>query len=218
MAKSSLPGRGSEESLQIAILEWIEEHRPDLMCVHIPNGAIRSHKERQRMLEQGMTPGMPDLLLIDAEGRHGYMEVKTDRGAISMTQWDIREELVRRQVPWALVRSCEDVEKTLGEWGWEAPTPPAKREPEAYPTWPKRLANLPLPLQNALTDLPWDEPQAVSTRFGETWVRTLAPPPPAFQELWKAHKAELKSVGITLKRGKRRVWQATWWFNRKAET
>ena len=79
--KAIMPGsRQNEESLQSTILHWMEQHRPDLLCIHIPNGAIRTHRERRRMLEQGMVPGMPDLLLIDAEGRHGYMEVKTDRG------------------------------------------------------------------------------------------------------------------------------------------
>ena len=105
--------RESEEGLQTKSLGWVEEHRPDLMCVHIPNGAIRFHKERRRMLEQGMTPGMPDLLLIDGAGRHGYMEVETDRGAISMAQWDIRSDLKQRKVPWALA----EVQEALADWG-----------------------------------------------------------------------------------------------------
>ena len=124
----------------------MEERQPDLMCVHIPNGAIRTHKERLRMLEQGMTPGMPDLLVIDSAGRHGYMEVKTDRGAISMAQWDIRTELMQRQVPWALVRSLEDVQGALVDWGWGSVNAgPALNSPE-LPEWPARIEELPPPI------------------------------------------------------------------------
>lgn len=155
--------RSSEESLKTEILGWIEEHRPDLMFVHIPNGAIRTHKERRRMLEQGMIPGMPDLLVIDAAGRHGYMEVKTDRGAISMAQWDIHTELLNRQVPWALVHSLEEVESALADWGWNSETAvPASDSPE-IPEWPARVEDLPRLLRQALTALPWTEPEAITT-------------------------------------------------------
>ena len=90
-----------------------------------------------------MTPGMPDLLVIDAAGRHGYMEVKTDRGAISMAQWDIRTELMDRQVPRALVRSLEEVQGALVDWGWDSVSSvPAPNSPD-LPEWPVRIEELP---------------------------------------------------------------------------
>ncbi len=208
---------GSEESLQTAILNWMEEHRPDLMCVHIPNGAIRTHKERRRMRAQGMTPGMPDLLLIDAEGQHGYMEVKTDRGSLSMAQWDIRTELVQRQVPWALVRSLAEVQDTLAQWGWDspaAPAPPAAPEP---PEWPARIEGLTRLLRQALIVLPWAEPKAVTTKYGANWVRRLAPVPSEFLELWEDYKADLKTAGIVLKQVRGKGWNATWYYYAKGE-
>ena len=155
--------RESEESLQTAILGWMEEYRPDLLCVHIPNGAIRTHKERLRMLEQGMKPGMPDLMVIDAAGRHGYMEVKTDRGAISMAQWDTRTELMDRQVPWALVRSLEDVQGALLDWGWDSVSAGPDLESPDLPEWPARIEELPHLLRLALTALPWAEAEAITT-------------------------------------------------------
>ncbi len=206
----------SEESLQSAILSWIEECRPDLMCVHFPNGAIRTHKERRRMLKQGMVPGMPDLLLIDAVGNHGYMEVKTDRGSISMAQWDVREELVRRGVLWALVRSLSDVRDTLADWGWESPAVPAPASDEPA-EWPDRIEGLPRLLRKALIDLPWAEAEAVTTKYGANWVRKLAPTPVEFQELWQDHKADLKKAGITLTQVRGQGWTATWYFYAKGE-
>ncbi len=207
----------SEESLQTTILGWMEEHRPDLMCVHIPNGAIRTHKERRRMLEQGMTPGMPDLLLIDTAGQHGYMEVKTDRGAISMTQWDIRTELLNRQVPWALVRSLEEVQGASVNWGWDSvPASPAPDSPE-LPEWPARVEELPRLLRQALIALPWAEPEAITTKFGSNWVRQLVPTPLEFQELWEDHKADLKKAGVGLKQVKGQGWTATWYYYAKGE-
>lgn len=215
--KSYSPGsRQDEESLQSTILNWMEQHRPDLLCIHIPNGAIRTHRERRRMLEQGMVPGMPDLLLIDAEGRHGYMEVKTDRGALSMTQWDIREELVKRQVPWALVRSVGDVERTLTAWAWEAPTTLAEEE-SVLPDWPQRAETMPSLLRSAVTGLSWAEPVEISTMYGNNWARHLVPVPEEFRELWKEYKQDLKAAGIVLKRERNQGWIGIWYYYAKSE-
>ena len=197
----------------------MEEHRPDLMCVHIPNGAIRTHKERRRMLEQGMTPGMPDLLLIDAAGQHGYMEVKTDRGAISMAQWDIRTELMQRQgscglwfVHWKRCKSA------LADWGWDSRRLQGQTldSPE-LPEWPARVEELPRLLRQALTALPWAEPEAITTKYGPNWVRQLVPTPLEFKELWEDHKADLKKAGVGLKQVKGQGWTATWYYYAKGE-
>ena len=206
--------RQDEENLQSTILNWMEQQRPDLLCIHIPNGAIRTHRERRRMLEQGMVPGMPDLLLIDAEGRHGYMEVKTDRGSLSMTQWDIREELVKRKVPWALVRSVEDVERTLTTWEWEAPTTLAGKE-SVLPGWPQRAEALPSLLHRAVTELSWAEPVEISTMYGNNWARHLAPAPEEFRELWQEYRQDLKAAGIVLKRERNQGWIGIWYYYAK---
>ncbi len=215
--KAIMPGsRQNEESLQSTILHWMEQHRPDLLCIHIPNGAIRTHRERRRMLEQGMVPGMPDLLLIDAEGRHGYMEVKTDRGSLSMTQWDIREELVKRKVPWALVRSVEDVERTLTTWEWEAPATLVDKE-SVLPDWPQRAETLPSLLRRAVTELSWAEPVEISTMYGNNWARHLAPAPEEFRELWQEYRQDLKAAGIVLKRERSQGWIGIWYYYAKGE-
>ncbi len=209
--------RASEESLQTEILGWMEEHRPDLMCVHIPNGAIRTHKERRRMLEQGMTPGMPDLLLIDAAGQHGYMEVKTDRGAISMAQWDIQTELKRRNVPWALVRSLEEVQGALADWGWGPDVKVSAPDSPELPEWPARVEELPRLLRQAVIALPWAEPEAITTKYGPNWGRHLVPTPLEFKELWKDYKADLKKAGVGFTQVKGQGWTATWYFYAKGE-
>ena len=209
--------RESEESLQTEILGWMEEHRPDLMCVHIPNGAIRTHKERRRMLEQGMTPGMPDLLVIDAAGRHGYMEVKTDRGAISMAQWDIRTELMQRKVPWALVRSLAEVQEALADWGWDPDATVSVPDPHELPEWPARVEELPRLLRQALIAFPWAEPEAITTKYGPNWVRQLVPTPLEFKELWKDQKADLKKAGVGLTQVKGQGWTAIWYYYAKGE-
>ena len=209
--------RETEESLQAEILGWMQEHRPDLMCVHIPNGAIRTNKERRRMLEQGMTPGMPDLLLIDATGRHGYMEVKTDHGAISMAQWNIQTELKRRKVPWALVRSLAEAQGTLADWGWGPDATVSALDSIELPEWPARVEELPRLLRQALIALPWAEPEAITTKYGPNWVRQLVPTPLEFKELWKDHKADLKKAGVGLTQVKGQSWTATWYFYAKGE-
>lgn len=111
------PRAQGEDHLQKEILDWLGRQRPDLFCCHIPNGGVTRFTVR-RMLALGMRPGMPDLLLLNAAGDAGFLEVKTTRGRVQANQTAVLDELRARCRRAAVVRSLPDVEKTLQTWGW----------------------------------------------------------------------------------------------------
>ena len=111
------PQAQEEDHLQKEILDWLQRQRPDLFCCHIPNGGVTRFTVR-RMLALGMRPGMPDLLLLNAAGEAGFLEIKTARGRVQANQTAILNDLRARCRRASVVRSLPDVEKTLQTWGW----------------------------------------------------------------------------------------------------
>ncbi len=57
--------RHIEESHQIAFIEWLSLNYPDIYNVTfaIPNGGKRNIREAARLKQQGVKPGVPDLLV-----------------------------------------------------------------------------------------------------------------------------------------------------------
>ena len=70
-----------------------------------------------------------------------------------------------------------------------------------FPEWPARIEELPHLLRQALTALPWAEPQSITTKFGFNWVRQLVLTPVDFWELWVGHKADLKKSRLQFQTG-----------------
>lgn len=99
------------------------------MVVHVPNGAhlaggdvVRSIQAK-KLIRMGMVKGFPDLVVIGRDrgagrGQVGFMEVKSRVGKMSGDQVTVSDELVRRGVKWALVRSVDDALRVVEEWGW----------------------------------------------------------------------------------------------------
>lgn len=69
----------TEESEQIAVVEWCELYR--IPVVHIPNEGKRSQAYGLKLRRLGMRRGFPDLFVPDARGGfHGlFIEMKKDK-------------------------------------------------------------------------------------------------------------------------------------------
>jgi hypothetical protein len=66
--------------------------------------------------KMGMVPGMPDICII-YRGQVYFIEVKTAAGKPSKRQQVIHNWLSELDVPVEVVKSVENVEKLLTEWG-----------------------------------------------------------------------------------------------------
>ena len=103
------------------------------------------------------------------------------------------------------------------DWGWDSVSAGPALESLDLPEWPARVEELPRLLRQALTALPWAEPEAITTKYGSNWVRRLVPTPLEFKELWEDHKADLKKAGVGLRQVKGQGWTATWYYYAKGE-
>lgn len=105
----------SEHMIQKSIVDYLEQVLPSTIRVvavsNKPRSAMQGRMEKQR----GAKKGFPDLLFTGAF--HGLMEVKTEGGYLAREQKEWRDWCAEMQVPYAVVRSIDDVRETLGEWG-----------------------------------------------------------------------------------------------------
>lgn len=117
-AQYALGARGSgitEHAIQKTIVDYLRRVLPDdVRVVAIPN---KPRSRRQGALEKarGSVAGVPDLILT---GRiHAMIEVKREASYLRAEQREWRDFCGRNQVPYAVVRSVEDVRSALADWG-----------------------------------------------------------------------------------------------------
>jgi hypothetical protein len=107
----------SEHKLQSQIVSLISRIAPDLMFYAVPNGGRRSLTVAVKLKAEGVRAGIPDLAFILRDGRAAFAEVKTPTGSLSKAQRDFRDWAIAHGVPWACVRSPEEMIAVLKLWG-----------------------------------------------------------------------------------------------------
>ena len=86
------PYSPTEHQEQVVLFQWasIEAKRiPELELLHaIPNGGSRHPAEAKNLKAAGVKPGVPDLCLPVARGKHHglYIELKSSKGKLSEYQ------------------------------------------------------------------------------------------------------------------------------------
>ena len=111
-----------ETVLQRQILDFIRSL--GFIPVHVPNGSVLAGGASQRarqmagLKRDGLCVGFPDLIVYGEGGRICHLEVKTEGGKQSPAQRECEEWLVFFGNRYAVVRSVEDVEEVLHDWGW----------------------------------------------------------------------------------------------------
>ena len=114
----------AERPIQRAAIRLLAMHR--CYTIHTPNGshlagdAIARAKQTRALVADGVSPGFPDLTVIDqTTPRVGFIEVKREgRSALDPPQIRWRDELRRLGYPWALVNTVDGAAAVLREWGW----------------------------------------------------------------------------------------------------
>ena len=80
----------SEDRLQSDCFLWFHNSYPSLrgLLFHVPNGGSRDAREGNKFKAMGVTPGIPDLILLlpGGGGRIVGIEFKTETGALSPVQ------------------------------------------------------------------------------------------------------------------------------------
>lgn len=114
-----MPARAgpSEAQIQAAIVVAIRRCCPAVYVAAIPNGGSRHRIEAARLKGQGVSRGVPDLLLIGHPFRVGFIEVKKAGGRLTPEQAAFRHLCGNIDIPWSLARSVEDALDALAGWG-----------------------------------------------------------------------------------------------------
>jgi hypothetical protein len=104
----------SEHQIQVSIISYLDRVLPaTIRAVGVsnnPRSAIAGAKEKAR----GMRKGFPDILLTGAF--HGLLEVKQEGSYLRKEQQMWRDFCAEQLVPYAVVRSIEDVQEVLTAW------------------------------------------------------------------------------------------------------
>jgi hypothetical protein len=105
----------TEHAIQSAIVQYLDVVLPvSIRCVAVSNNP-RSKATGAREKARGMRKGFPDLLLTGAF--HGLLEVKREGSYLRPEQKAWRDWASEQHVPYAVVRSIDDVRETLTAWG-----------------------------------------------------------------------------------------------------
>lgn len=106
-----------ETRLHAAAVRYLRTVCPDCLTYHVGNGGKRSPETSRLMKALGVLPGVFDLVMIDPQGRHFYLEAKSDTGRLSESQQWFRNELILRGVPYVVFRSLSDIEAFIVQNG-----------------------------------------------------------------------------------------------------
>lgn len=119
--------RHDEQSLQVAVVNWLKIAAPDLLCFAVPNAIGVKNAARIGAINKsmGVRPGVTDLVFyIPVKVTRFYtvavphgIELKSVNGRQTPAQKDFEAACKRVGAPYAICRSLEDVEGTLKGWG-----------------------------------------------------------------------------------------------------
>lgn len=104
-----------EHKIQVAIIRYLDTVLPTTIKAVAVSNNPRSKITGAMEKARGMRKGFPDILLTGAF--HGLLEVKREGSYLRPEQRNWRDWCVEQQVPYAVVRSVDDVRETLEAWG-----------------------------------------------------------------------------------------------------
>mgnify|MGYP000011274536 FL=1 len=109
-----------EHRLQCACVKWFRMQYPSISYVlfAIPNAARRSARNGAYMKDEGMLPGVSDLILLKSNRHYGALciEMKTRSGKQSDSQKKWEQEAVKNGSKYIVCRSFEEFKDAVNEY------------------------------------------------------------------------------------------------------
>lgn len=82
----------------------------------VPGSLIASIPNMRAFGQPGLTPGLPDLIVVAPGLKAGFIELKTKRGRVSDAQAVILQLLESANVPCAVCRGLDEAIEQLEAW------------------------------------------------------------------------------------------------------
>lgn len=109
-----------EHQLQCSEVRYIRGVHPELVRVFVcvPNGQKRTALQTQWLKEEGMVPGVSDMVLLRPNSKHGYLciENKTDKGKQSPEQVLFQESVEKNGGKYIVIRSLDEFMKAIEQY------------------------------------------------------------------------------------------------------
>lgn len=109
----------TEDQIQRSIVDYCRAVLPRHITFAVPNGSRRTMFGRAGNAVAGLMPGIPDLCIIAPLGQAYFLEVKSGKGPLSDAQKDVHALFALRGIPYAIVRSIDDVRVAFAAWKLE---------------------------------------------------------------------------------------------------
>jgi hypothetical protein len=115
-----------EERLHRQVARFLDLalNEPGYFWTTFPSGHFRGKAAGGILKACGLKAGVPDILII-ADGRVFWIELKAEKGTLSPEQKAMRDKLIEAGCEWECCRSLEEVEATLRAWGFKLKARPA---------------------------------------------------------------------------------------------
>ena len=99
----------SEHRLQTALCDYLMlAARPELHWFAIPNGEKRHIRVAQRLKNEGVRRGSPDLVFMLPGGKVGWLEMKAAKGRLQPEQEAFRDKALSLGHSWAVAKTIEE--------------------------------------------------------------------------------------------------------------
>ncbi len=109
--------RVRESTIQQTIVRHLKlRGASGVVWFHPANGGARSKAEAGRFRAEGVVAGVPDLVLL-ANGRAYFLELKADKGRLSPAQRDVQEQLTAAGGTVATAYGLDAALAQLTAWG-----------------------------------------------------------------------------------------------------
>lgn len=109
-----------EHNLQAAEVRYIRGAHPDLSGVFfcVPNGQKRTARQTEWLKEEGLLPGVSDMVLLKSTSKHGFLciENKTKTGRQSSEQKVFQFEVERHGGKYVVIRTMDEFMDTIDKY------------------------------------------------------------------------------------------------------
>jgi len=108
--------RYPEQDIQKAIVRFIRLQYPNAIVYAIPNGGNRGKTMNGILKGMGVMAGAPDLCVLWKVGRVGFLEVKSMKGRLAVSQKLFASRCEQLGIPCACVKSVTEAQEVLKSW------------------------------------------------------------------------------------------------------
>ena len=119
-AKTLRKPKNDEHKLQSAAFKWFRLQYPNMVhnLFSIPNAAKRTKRIGVYMKEEGLLPGVADVVLMKSNKFYGacFFEFKTPKGRQSDTQKEWEQKITADGYKYVVVRSLEDFRREIKQY------------------------------------------------------------------------------------------------------